>query len=317
MPADDEKFPLPERIFLAFTAVARWAGRGVTAPPNGTGGTKSTNATDATVGTSASGGTVGRRGCAHPLTLIKVAVFLFVILLFPLFVLPMLAVRLAQLGRTGFRYSTSVDVASGDRARWAHGTLPPAPGIAVVSAGTAAIASRDPGFRAAALTDWAVAASALLCQSLVTGDATCTRTFMANGLFDAHQALLELRARDHVSCAGAWQAVGTAVVGVSRSPLTEQMRVRVSCQGWCWERHQPTGITLRGGPDGTTWSEDLAFARSATAITPPGGGLPASRCPSCGAHLDLDPGGACRYCRGVVTAGHHDWVLVSWQREPW
>lgn len=70
----------------------------------------------------------------------------------PLFILPMLVVRFAQLGRTGFRYGASVDVASGDQARWAHGALPPVPGTAVISSGTAAIAARDPGFRAAALT---------------------------------------------------------------------------------------------------------------------------------------------------------------------
>ncbi len=299
MPADDEKFPLPERLFLAFTAMLRWAARDLAVRPDGT------------------GRTVKRQGCLHPLTALRGLFFLLMLVLSPLFILPMLVVRLAQLGRTGFRYGASVDVASGDQARWAHGTLPPVPGTAVISTGTAAIAAGDPGFRAAALTDWAVAASALLRQSLVNGDATCTRTFMANGLYDAHQALLELRARDGVSCAGAWQAVGATVVGVSRSPLTEQVRVRVSCRGWRLERHEPTGLTLRGGPDGANWSEDLAFARSVTAITPPGGGLPASRCPSCGAQLDLDPGGACRYCLGVVTAGQLDWVLVSWQREPW
>jgi hypothetical protein len=302
MPADAEKFPLPERIFLAYTAMSRWAGRGMAARPDGK-----------------------RPGCAHPLTLIKGLIFLLVLVLLPLFMLPMLVVRLGQLGRTGFRYGASVDVAAGEQARWGHGTLPPGQGTAVISQGTAAMAGRDPGFHAGTLTNWAVAATALLCQSLVSGDAICTRTFMANGLYDAHQALLELRARNAVSCAGAWQAVGATVVEATRSPLTEQVRVRVSCRGWRWERHEPTGLTLRGGPDsapnnapgGETWSEDLTFARAASAITPPGGGLPAGRCPSCGAHLDLDPGGACRYCLGVVTAGHHDWVLVSWQREPW
>ena len=140
---------------------------------------------------------------------------------------------------------------------------------------------------------------------------------MSNGLYQAHEALLDLRGRANVSCAGSWQVTGALVTGVSRSPLTEQVRVRVECAGWREERHDPTGITLRGGPEPSTWMEFLTFARSAGAVTPPGGGLPAGRCPSCGAGLDLDPGGACRYCRGVVTAGRHDWVLVAWQRTPW
>jgi len=296
MPADREKFPLPERLFLAYTAVSRWATGGSITSPDSPG---------------------SRRGCANPFALFKVVAFLLMILLLPIFILPMMLVRLLGSGRQSFRYGSSVDITAGDEARWGHGILPPVPGDAVIRSGGAAIANGDPGFRVRALTDWAVAATALNCQSLVSGDATCTRTFMANGLYRAHQALLELRARSEVSCAGAWRAVGAAVVGVTRSQLVEEVRVRVHCQGWRMERHEPTGLTLRGGPEVATWSEDLTFARSAGAVTPASGGLPASRCPSCGAHLDLDPGGACRYCKGVVTAGNYDWVLVSWQREPW
>jgi hypothetical protein len=296
VPADREKFPLPERIFLVFTAVSRWATSGSITSPDSAG---------------------SRRGCANPLALVKVLLFLLVILLFPLFILPMMLVRLLESGRHSFRWGSSVDVTAGDEARWGHGVLQAVPGDTVIRSGAVAIANRDPGFRVSALTDWAVAATALNCQSLTSGDATCTRTFMANGLYRAHQALLELRARSEVSCAGAWRAVSAAVVGATRGQLVEEVRVRVHCQGWRMERHEPTGLTLRGGPEVATWSEDLTFARSVGAVTPTSGGLPANRCPSCGAHLDLDPGGACRYCQGVVTAGNYDWVLVSWQREPW
>lgn len=252
-----------------------------------------------------------RRGCANPLALFKVLFFLVMIMLLPIFILPMMVVRLLESGRHSFRHGSPVDITAGDEARWGHGVLPPVPDDAVIRSGGVAIANRDPGFRVSALTDWAVAATALNCQSLVSGDATCTRTFMANGLYRAHQALLELRARSEVSCAGAWRVVSAAVVGAIRSQLVEEVRVRVRCQGWRMERHEPTGLTLRGGPEVATWSEDLTFARSAGAVTPASGGLPANRCPSCGAPLDLDPGGACRYCKGVVTAGNYDWVLVS------
>jgi hypothetical protein len=296
VPADREKFPLPERIFLVFTAVSRWATSGSITSPDRSG---------------------SRRGCANPLALFKVLFFLVMILLLPIFILPMMLVRLLESGRHSFRYGSAVDITAGDEARWGHGVLPPVPDDAVIRSGGVAIAHRDPGFRVSALTDWAVAATALNCQSLVSGDATCTRTFMANGLYRAHQALLELRARSEVSCAGAWRVVSAAVVGATRSQLVEEVRVRVRCQGWRMERHEPTGLTLRGGPEVATWSEDLTFARSAGAVTPASGGLPANRCPSCGAPLDLDPGGVCRYCKGVVTAGNYDWVMVSWQREPW
>jgi hypothetical protein len=298
MAADSDQLSPAERLIQAFATVTRWVSKDL--------------------GSDARAGSGARpRGCAHPLTLIKVVIFLVVVVACPVFLLPYVLVRAAQTGRTGFRYGASVNVASGEQARWGHGALPPAPGAGEVTAGAAAIGSRDPGFRASALTDWAVAATALLRQSLVSGDPACARTFMANGLYRAHQALLELRDSSNVSCRGSWHAVDATVAGATRGALVEEVRVRVRCQGWRWERHEPTGLTLRGGPDPATWSEDLTFSRAAGAVTPPGGGLPASRCPSCGADLGLDPGGACRYCKGVVTAGRHDWVLVSWQREPW
>jgi hypothetical protein len=293
---DGEKFQLSDRMVLGFSAMTRWAMRD-------TGGSHAADGT--------------RRGRANPLGIVKGAFFVTFIILCPLFVLPIIFVRFAQTGLTGLRYGASVDVVGGDAARWESGTLPPAAPVAEIRAGLAAIATRDQGFRVRALTGWAAGVTALLCRSMVTGDATWARTFMANGLYRAHQALLELRDGSHVSCQGSWQAVDANVIGASRSALVEEVRVRVTCQGWRQERHQPTGLPLRGGPDAGTWSEDLTFARAADALTPPVGGLPASRCPSCGAALDLDPAGACRYCKGIVTAGRHDWVLVSWQRAPW
>ena len=301
MPDDGEKYPLSERLFLAynraFTGLVRWATGGRPAP--------------------GADGAARRQGCANPFILVKAVIVLLLIVLMPLFLLPMVLIRLAQVGQTGFRYGAAINSARGDAARWGHGVLPPLPDPAEIRAGVAAIAGHDPGFRAVALTEWAAAATALIGQSLVSGDADPARTFMSNGLYRAHQALLELRARAGVSCAGSWQAVQAFVVEATRSALEDEVRVRVTCQGWCQERHEPTGITLRGGPDAATWSEDLTFARAATAVTPTAGGLPTRRCPSCGAGLDLDPDGACRYCKGIVTAGRDDWVLVSWQREPW
>ena len=59
---------------------------------------------------------------------------------------------------------------------------------------------------------------------------------------------------------------------------------------------------------------DLTFGRSASAVSPAAGGLPANHCPSRGAPLDLDENGACRYWNGIVTAGRHDWVLIGWRQ---
>src|ERR1700722_10318878 len=95
MPADREKFPLPERIFLAFTAVSRWA----------------TSASLTSADTPGS-----RRGCANPLALFKVLLFLLMIVLLPIFILPMMLARLATSSRQSFRYGSTVDITAGDAA---------------------------------------------------------------------------------------------------------------------------------------------------------------------------------------------------------
>jgi hypothetical protein len=208
------------------------------------------------------------------------------------------------------------DMTGGESARRDHGALEPPAHAGAIQAGLAAIARHDPGFSARTLTTRATAAVELIGQSLTSGDATPARTIMANGLYRTHHALLELRAQAQVWCEGSWHATGATVVHAASTSLFDEVRVRLRCQGWCWEWHEPTGLTLRGSPESTCWSEDLTFGRPADAIWPVAGGLPASRCPSCGAPLDLDPDGTCRHCQGVITAGRDDWVLVAWQREP-
>jgi hypothetical protein len=258
-----------------------------------------------------------RGGCLNPIVFVKLVIFILLLVLCPLFMLPLVLVRMVRFGPSGLRSSGHTQVVSGDAARWGRGVLEPAAEPSRVDAGLATIAGRDPGFQVARLTAWASAATTLLCQSLTTGDPTPARTFMANGLFRCHSTLLELRSWGTVSVEGSWLAVDATVVDAMSTPLFDEVRVRLRCEGYCWERHGVTGLTLRGGPERTSWSEDLTFGRSAEATTPPAGGLPAKLCPSCGAPLDLDYDGACRYCHGIVTAGRHDWVLTSWRREPW
>jgi hypothetical protein len=296
-PARRDKQPTGEWLFWVLRSATQWASTGVTSQPGQP--------------------AWYRGGCLNPIVLIKFVIFFLMIMLMPLFMLPMLLVRIIMFGPNALRVSSTVDLAAGDAARWGRGVLEALPDVRHVEAGLTAIASRDPGFRPERLTAWASAAVALICQSLTSGDPTPARTFMANGLFRTHSALLELRSAGSVTCEGSWAAAGARVVGAISTALFDEVRVRLRCEGSCWERHEFTGLTLRGGPDPASWSEDLTFGRSSTATTPPAGGLPARHCPSCGAPLDLDLDGACRYCGGIVTAGRHDWVLMSWRREPW
>jgi len=248
--------------------------------------------------------------------LIKFVLMLVLLLFLPLFWLPFLVVRIVTMART-IKDASTIEMKSGEEARWGFGAFVALPPGQTVGSDASAITRRDPGFDPVALQNWALVATGLIEGSITSGDATPVRPLMACGLLRTHQALLDLQAQAEVSCEGSWEATGAEVTHVVRTPHVELVQVRVRCVGWCWQRHTPTGLTVRGSQDATAWTEDLLFGRSGEAVTPPGGGLPARRCPSCGAPLNLDPGGVCHYCRGVVTAGRYDWVLVSWLREPW
>jgi hypothetical protein len=171
---------------------------------------------------------------------------MLLLVLCPLFMLPLLLVRIAKFGVSTVRFSSTLDVVSGDAARWGRGVLEPVPDASQVDAGLPTIASRDPYFQPTRLTAWASAATTLICQSLTSGDPTPTRTFVANGLFRTHSALLELRSQGTVTCEGSWIAVEARVVDAISTPLFDEVRVRLRCEGFCWERHGVAGLTLRG-----------------------------------------------------------------------
>lgn len=73
---------------------------------------------------------------------------------------------------------------------------------------------------------------------------------------------------------------------------------------------------LRGSRNPAQWQEDWTFQRSASAHTPEAGGTLTDKCPNCGAPLDLDLTGVCKYCKAPVSSGTYDWVLARIARVP-
>src|ERR1035437_6008504 len=57
------------------------------------------------------------------------------------------------------------------------------------------------------------------------------------------------------------------------------------------------------------FTEYWTFQRSAGAKTLVTGGVTDKKCPNCGAPLDVNATGNCKYCGEVVTSGKFDWVL--------
>ena len=106
MPAG-EKLPLTERVFYVYSAFSRWLfNRSARSREAGTRANRS--------------GTPW--GCA--ISLVRIVIVLTVIIVFPVFALPMMLARFALVGRKGLRYGASVAIVAGDEARWGRGVLP-------------------------------------------------------------------------------------------------------------------------------------------------------------------------------------------------
>jgi len=79
------------------------------------------------------------------------------------------------------------------------------------------------------------------------------------------------------------------------------LRVRVKFESNYVER-------TRGGKERTWYAvEEWSLSRKRDVLSKPPGKIESNNCPNCGAGLELNPNGSCKYCQTVVKAGSLDW----------
>jgi len=204
---------------------------------------------------------------------------------------------------------------TGRRAREGGEQLTPAQDPAAVTAGLAAVASRDPGFDVAVTVRGVQRARAVVEQARRTGDTSAARQVLSEGLWRLFVMLLAGRADHEVRRYETSAVAGAAVVAATRDQLSEQLRIRLTCRGERYEVAETPRV--RGQPGQQEWLEDWVVRRAAAATTPPGGGILDGRCPRCGATLEVSPDGSCAYCKALVLTGGEDWVVWSIEEAPW
>jgi hypothetical protein len=76
--------------------------------------------------------------------------------------------------------------------------------------------------------------------------------------------------------------------------------------------NEKTRKVVKGDPK-TTYNQGyhLRFMRSLGVQTTENSNASTTKCPNCGAPVDVNAAGQCSYCGSVVTSGHHDWVLCN------
>jgi predicted lipid-binding transport protein (Tim44 family) len=187
-----------------------------------------------------------------------------------------------------------------------------------IDAGIAAIQEGDPGFNEADFLSDCNRAFFSIQQAWTERKPDISRQVMHDGIWQQHKFQIDQYVSQNKQNILENLAVqNTRIVSVSSDPAFDTVMVRyfASCADYDVELGEKPKI-VRGDKQVKDWAEDWIFQRKAGAVTKPNGGTMAKRCPNCGAPLDLDLAGICRYCRAPVMSGEFDWVLTRIEQLP-
>ncbi|HET9657988.1 MAG TPA: Tim44-like domain-containing protein [Kineosporiaceae bacterium] len=142
-----------------------------------------------------------------------------------------------------------------------------------------------------------------------------SRQVMADSLWQAHKMQIEAQQREGTANRLDGLAVqNIVIVGMNSDNGYDSIMTRFFASSADYTV-DGSGRFVRGHSDVQDWCEDWVFQRSASAVTRQDGGLLASKCPHCGAPLQLDLAGVCSYCRNTAVDGG-DWVLTRIDQLP-
>jgi predicted lipid-binding transport protein (Tim44 family) len=138
-----------------------------------------------------------------------------------------------------------------------------------------------------------------------------SRQVMADGIWQQHKAQIDGYVNNGTRNVLEGLAVGKAtIIDASSDQTSDAITVRLLAACADYDVAVATGKVVRGNKhEMTQWQEDWTFTRSSQATSKPEGGTMQKKCPNCGAPLDLDLAGICKYCRAPVMSGKYDWVL--------
>ncbi len=266
MPDDGEKFPLSERILQAFTALSHWA-------------------------------RIGESGCGNPLTWVKVVVLLLVVVLCPLFFLP-----IDQLLRDAARMACLIIFAAmttGDEQAIRRLAIPSF-WSTVFGRWVKTSAHDARGRRARGGPDGQAARQARLPLDYQAS---------APELIDLAPGSPQ-RARVRVSFSQLMAMIAPGAAGQAA------MAAATSLSSLAGSFGQAMGQRMDGAPAGLDWLSwdgqyDLAFTRPAGSRTDPSAALASRTCAACGRAYRSELATACEYCKAERPTPWGQWRLAN------
>ena len=182
-------------------------------------------------------------------------------------------------------------------------------GAAGGPSGIAAIHAHDPAFDESAFLASAERAFFLVQKAWTEQKPELSRQVMADGVWQQHKSQMDSQRDSGIHNVLDGLAVGSATVRSATSDQSYDTIVVHFLAASSDYYVNESGKMVRGDKQIRQWQENWVFQRSSDATTKEGGGTLDSKCPNCGAPLDLDLGGVCQYCHAPVMSGRYDWVL--------
>ncbi len=138
-----------------------------------------------------------------------------------------------------------------------------------------------------------------------------SRQVMADGIWQQHNVQIQQYLSEHKRNVLEDLAVGDLRILSAHSDQTyDSITVRVFAACADYDVNDENGKVIRGNRSVGQWQEDWTFQRSSSATTKPGAGTLNSKCPNCGAPLNVDLQGVCDFCHQPIMGGKYDWVLA-------
>jgi predicted lipid-binding transport protein (Tim44 family) len=174
----------------------------------------------------------------------------------------------------------------------------------------AAIQAADPNFTEQQFLDRAQAAFFLLQKAWQDRNVDEGRAYMSPGLYMGWKTQVDQMTAEHrKNVLEALYVQGMHVVKATHDENFDNIVVRVDASAKDYDVDDQTGKKISGDRADTPFTEFWTFTRSAGAKTLVSGGITEKKCPNCGAPLDVNATGHCKYCNEAVTSGKFDWVL--------
>jgi predicted lipid-binding transport protein (Tim44 family) len=184
-------------------------------------------------------------------------------------------------------------------------------GTSPVQEGLAEIKAHDPAFNEEVFLESVQRAFFVVQEAWTERKPEMSRQVMADGIWQQHRVQIQQYVNEHKRNVLEDLAVGDLQIIAAHSDQTyDTITTRVLAACADYDVSDDHNKVVRGNKQVGQWQEDWTWQRSSEATTKVGGGTLSAKCPNCGAPLDLDLQGVCKYCHAPVMSGKYDWVLA-------